>query len=260
MRVLETIYRIRPHTTATDISILINEVPDVKSILRDIDAVAPASDPSGLRTLIGQLFVEVRAPKRAPPKGAASERKFISPAQTGAKGTLAFAATLPERFPGKRIVFESPGFTPRGVLRIEDIVLVDPDTGERFLGFELKEVTSAFLGKRAPGQLAADIARDAHARDEIQAAGGKDPGPYHSFRWAIRRFEIEAEVVRQLREKAVASPSPGQIDDQMRAQVRDSLRAAFDDPNIQEMQALSAEAKAEYRAIFDEHLSFVEFF
>jgi hypothetical protein len=251
---LEQVYEIRPRTTGEEIGTLLNDftADEVKSILRDINTVAPVSRASGLRRVIGQLTVEFQPPQRY-----RQGQVAVSTSQRGARGVLASAVELLRRFPGKSVDFEVPGLTPEGAKRIEDLVIVDPKTGERILGFEIKEVTSAFLGKRAPKQLAADIARDADVRRRVADFGGAPRKPFDTFRWRIRRYEIETQAIKRLADGGVTQPTPKQIDAEMRSMVRESLKDAFEQP---EVKALPPGIRADYREAFDAGLSFVEFF
>jgi hypothetical protein len=248
---LGTIYQVRPQTTGTEIGRFFDGFApnEVKNILRDINQLAPNAEPVGLRRVIDQLVVEFVVPARSRP-GAVS----ASPAQKGGRGTLAAAVALLPLFPGKRIGFEVAALTPEGVLRIQDIVIIDPATGEHIFGFEVKEVTSAFLGRRAPGQLAADIARDAEARARA-ADLGVTRQPYDTFRWLIRRAEIQAQAISRLQGRGTRDPSPQQIDTEMRAMVRDNLKEALEQPEVRGLTNF-----AEYRRLFEQSLPFVDFF
>jgi hypothetical protein len=251
---LDTIYQIRPTTTVNEINVFLGDLgPDaVREILNYITTIAPKSDPPGLRSVIGRLFTPFRPPARWNPKQVA-----ISSQQAGAIGVLYAAVQLSQRYPGMHIFFESPDATPHGGIRIEDIALFDPTTGKRVRGFEVKEVTSAFLGDRAPGELAKDIALDYAAREWARASG-RASAPFDNFRWLIRRYDIEAEATKRLIDEGFPQPSAEQIDQKMRAMVRENLKAAFDNPEVRD--ALPKPVQAEYRKSFDDALSFVEFF
>jgi hypothetical protein len=252
VRGLSTIYDVRPRTTGEEIGVLLGDFPphDVREILQSIDQLAPHADKAGLRRLVGQLMREF-----VPPKRYRAGTVAASPTQIGARGTLATAVDLLKRFPGKSIDFEAPGLTPLGALRIEDVVIFDPVTRERIIGFEVKEVSSAFLGPRAAKQLAADIARDAAARSRSTELG-VHRNPYETFRWRVRRYEVEADAAARLRSRGIDSPTPSQLDGEMRAMIRDNLRSAFDQA---EFRNLSPAAQSEYRALFDQTTPFLEF-
>ena len=248
---LRIIYEVRPRTTGEEIGVLLGDFPpdDVKTILRSIDQLAPHAEKGGLRSLIGQLMREFVPPQKYRPGTVAA-----SPTQIGARGALAVAVELLGRFPGRSIAFEVPALTPAGAIRIEDIVILN-SSGARILGFEVKEVTSAFLGPRAPKQLAADIARDAAARDWA-GKQGVSRKPYEAFRWRVRRFELEAEASKRLQGRGAQSPTPSELDAEMRAMIRDKLKSAF---NQSEVKNLPADVQAEYRALFDQSMPFLEF-
>jgi hypothetical protein len=249
---LSTIYEVRPRTTGEEIGVLLGDFPadDVKVILQSIDRLAPHAERGGLRRLIGQLMREFVPPERYRARTVAA-----SPTQIGARSTLARAIELLRRYPGKTIDFEAPGLTPLGALRIEDIVILDPVTRERIIGFEVKEVSSAFLGPRAVKQLAADLARDAAARSR-SAELGLHRDPYETFRWRIRRYEVEAQAAARLRSRGIDTPTPGQLDGEMRVMIRDNLRSTFDQP---EFRHLPPAVQAEYRALFDQSMPLLEF-
>jgi hypothetical protein len=250
---LEAVLELRPRTTGQEIGAFLGDIDprEVQAILKDIGALRPAARESGLRRLIGQLFTEFQPPQRYRPGTV-----HASSQMRGARGVLATAIELMQRFPGKLIDFEVPGVTPSGTLRIEDVVIVDPVTGERLLGFEVKEVTAAFFGTRGAKQLSADIGRDAALRQSFRDIG-VSRRPYEGFRWRVRRFEIEAQAIKQLQARGVAKPTPGQVDLEMRAMVREGLNTAFDQP---EVRALPPAIRGEYRTLFDSYLPFVEFF
>ena len=249
---LEVLYQVRPRTTGEQIGVLLGDFPpdDVKAILRGINELAPHARQEGLRRIIGQLATEFRPPQRYRPQTVAA-----SPTQIGARGTLDTAVDLLKQFPGKTVSFEVPGLTPLGAIRIEDIVIVDPATGERIIGFEVKEVTSAFLGPRAPKQLAADIARDAVARLHARDFGVRR-GAYDTFKWRVRRFEIAADAAKRLQARGVNNPTLIQLDAEMRAMIRSGLQSTFDQA---EVRNLPPDTQAEYRALFDQTMPFLEF-
>jgi hypothetical protein len=250
---LDLIYEIRPNTTINEINVFLNDLgPNaVRETLSDIMMIAPKSDPPGLRSVIGRLFTPFRPPAKWTPG-----RVAISSQQSGAIGVLYAAVQLSQRYPGMKIVFESPDATPLGGIRFEDIALFDPSTGKRVRGYEVKEVTSAFLGDRAPVELAKDIALDYASRQWAQASGGTQ-APFESFRWQIRKYEIEAVATKKLIDEGVSQPSTDQIDQRMRAMVRENLKAAF---GKREVTSLPGPVQVEYRKLFDDALSFVEFF
>jgi len=249
---LKIIYDVRPRTTGEEIGVLLGDFPpdDVRAILQSIDQLAPHAEKAGFRRLIGQLMREFTQPRQYRPSTVAA-----SPTQIGARGVLAVSVELLRRFPGRIIAFEVPALTPLGALRIEDIVILDPVSHVRILGFEVKEVTSAFLGPRAPKQLAADIARDAAARDWARQQG-VDRKPYEAFRWRVRRFELEDEASKRLQGRGVQDPTPSQLDTEMRGMIRERLKSAF---NQAEVKNLPPNVQAEYRAIFDQSIPFLEF-
>jgi hypothetical protein len=249
---LSIIYEARPRTTGEEIGVLLGDFPpnDVRTILQSIDQLARHAEKTGFRRLIGQLMREFTQPQRFRPSTVA-----VSPTQIGARGVLAVSVELLRRFPGRTLAFEVPGLTPLGAIRIEDIVILDPFSGVRILGFEVKEVTSAFLGPRAPKQLAADIARDAAARDWARQQG-VDRKPYETFRWRVRRFELEEEASKRLRSRGVSSPTASQLDTEMRSMIRERLKSTF---NEAEVKNLPPAVQAEYRTIFDQSIPFLEF-
>jgi len=250
---LESIHELRPTTTANEINVLLGDFGPqaVQEILNDITLLVPRSDPLGLRSVIARLFTPFKQPTKWTPG-----RVAISSEQSGAIGELSAAVQLSQLYPSMRIFFQRAAVTPLGGLRIEDIVLLDPATGQRFRGYEVKEVTSAFLGNRAPGELAADIALDYAARQRALAWGVLE-APFESFRWRVRRYEIEAEATKKLIAEGVPQPTADQIDQRMRAMVRENLKAAF---ALQEVGKLPGPAQVEYRKLFDDTLPFVEFF
>lgn len=250
---LELIYEIRPRTTGEQIGRLLGDFsPDeVKSILSDLATLGPVSRASGLRRVIGHLVVERILPETYRPGQSALASK-----QVGGRGVLYSAIELLKRFPGKSISFEETEFTPAGRQRIEDIVIIDPATQRRIAGFENKEVRSQFLGRDAATELAKDITLDA-ARARAAAAGGSPRQPFDSFGWRVRRFELQAEATKALVASGVANPTPAQIDGQMRSMIRESLKGAFNDP---EVLALPKQTQAAYRASFEQSLPFVEFY
>jgi hypothetical protein len=250
---LETIIKVRPRTTGPQFSELLKtfDSGEVVSILHKVTTVRKVTTESSMRIVVGKLMVERPVPERWRPG-----QMFESTLQRSGAGTLDAAVELIKRFPGKFLLFEEPGVTPGGVLRIEDIVIVEPSTGERILGVEVKEVTSAFLGRRARHELAADIVRDYAARLQAKKIG-VNRNPYETFLWLIRKFEIATGATKRLEGRGVANPTPAKIDAEMRAMVRDSLNAAFNEP---EVKSLPPDVFKEYRDLFDKSVEFVEFF
>ena len=252
---LEAVFNLRPDLPGAKIGVLFDELGnDLGPILREINTLAPVAERQGLNSTIGQLLTEFRPSSRPSP-----QKTFISSQSSGARGELAAAAEIAARSPGKLIRFQAPWVTPRGVLRIEDIAVIDPQTNEQILGYEVKEITKAFLNERAAGQFAAYIARDAEALGLEQAAGVRRAYPqYSKFRFRIRRSEIEAQAIQQLQQNGSAKPDANQIDRQMEDLIRPSLEPAFDHP---EFTALPEGVRKTYRQIFKTNLAyFLEFF
>jgi hypothetical protein len=252
---LEALFNIQPDLSGAKIGVLFDELTrDLGPILREINTLAPVAEQQGLRATIGQLLTGFRPGSRPSP-----QKTFISSQASGARGELAAAAEIAARSPGKLIRFQVPWVTPEGVLRIEDIAVIDPQTHEQTLGYEVKEITSAFLNERAAKQLAAYIARDAEASGLEQAAGVTRTYPtYSKFRFRIRGREIEAQAIKQLQREGSANPDATQINRRMEALIRPSLEPAFKDA---EFTALPTDVQRVYRLLFEQKLSyFLEFF
>lgn len=251
---LEALFNIQPDLSGAKIGVLFDELTqDLGPILREINTLTPVADQQGLRATIGQLLTGFRPGSRPSP-----QKTFISSQASGARGELAAAAEIAARSPGKLIRFQVPWVTPEGVLRIEDIAVIDPQTHEQTLGYEVKEITSAFLNERAARQFAAYIARDAEASGLEHAAGVTRSYPYSKFRFRIRGREIEAQAIKQLQSEGSANPDATQINRRMEALIRPSLEPAFKDA---EFTALPTDVQQLYRLLFEQKLSyFLEFF
>jgi hypothetical protein len=251
---LEALFEIRPDLTGAKIGVLFDELTnDLGPILREINTLVPVAERQGLRATIGQLLTGFRPGSRPTP-----QKTFISSQASGARGELAAAVEIAARSPGKLIRFQAPWVTPQGVLRIEDIAVIDPQTNEQTLGYEVKEITRAFLNEHAARQLAAYIARDADALGLEQAAGVRRTYPqYSKYRFRIRRTEIEAQAIKQLQSEGIAKPDAKQIERRMEDLIRPSLAPAFEDP---EFTKLRDDVQKQYRQIFAANLSyFLEF-
>lgn len=245
---LEAIYQVRPETTGPEINVFLGDFGDngVKETLQDIAALAPRVEPKGLKSVIGRLFTPFTEGTKYNP-----DRSFASSSQTGAVAELYAGVEIAKKFPTMEIAFQVPEVTPGGDVRINDIVVRDPQTGAQLASFEIKEITSAFLGPRAPGELAKDIALDVQRRAEWQKAGVQR-GPFETFRWRIRGREIQAQAIESLRQEGNTSPTPQQIDERMRGLVRPGLADAF--------LQLPEPVRAEYQNLFLQNLPFVQFF
>ena len=176
--------------------------------------------------------------------------------ERGGIGSLLSGVELAQRYPGTIISFEVPVETPQGFRRVQDIAVVDPNTGRALFNFEIKEVSTVQLGRRASHEFAVDILLDIEARKAEAAAGVKLTDRYGSFRWRIRKLNLREIAVEQLKREGSASPTEADVETRMREYVQQNLRKAFTDHALATVDP--AELKA-YQDAFD-HLSFVEFF
>lgn len=242
----QALYRARPNLTAERmLSLLTDFTPEqVRGILDSIFILEPRSQ--GLGKVIGPLTSGAEMSQR------------------GAMGALTSAIQLAERFPTAKLVFEAEITNAAGdVTRVVDISVVEKQTTtvagvskstEVEIGaFEIKEVSTSSLGKRAPQELARDIARDSALRaGRLTPAGASRPF-FETFTWRIRGAEIRQQAIDALRNPAATE---AQINTKMREIVAKSLEKAFDRP---EFKALSAPEQDGYRKAFA-GVPFVEFF
>jgi hypothetical protein len=247
VRGLHAAYQIRRNLTTERIANLFAnfEPEQVKGIFQSIDFLAARS--RGLGHLLGPLT------------------SGNIPQERGAIGALTSGVQLAERYPDTIISFEEPVTKPSGaVIRIQDINVIRRETmrvaGEvrtaetTLASFEIKEVSTVNLGRRAPHELAIDIVLDAHARAQRPTPIGAARPFFETFRWRIRRLNLERIAALRAGIGDVHDP---RIEQAMRDIVKDQLRAAFNDPAL---QSLSPQEIQGYRNAFDHGVPFVEFF
>lgn len=243
------LYRVHPRMTSARLLNLFNGdlAPEAPAILLEIARLEPIS--AGLAAVIGPLTSGARN------------------SEAGARGTLAAAMRLADRFPQARLRFEVDVLDATGVVvRRIDISVVEthatrvagvPRTSTIERAYEVKEVSTASLGRRAPQELARDIARDSALRATRPVAVGGARPFFETFDWLIRRSELQQAAIRRL---GTANPTPWEVEREMRQMVAGSLRAALQRP---EFLALDPQEQAGYRAAFEGGpmaVPFVEFF
>lgn len=246
VRGLGVLYEVRPNTSSERISNLFFdfEPAQVKGIFEAIDRLAPVS--RGLGRVLGPLTSGDVAQQR------------------GAMGSLTTAVQLANEHPNAIIAFEEPVFEEGGrLIRVQDINVIERQT-TRVAGvetttemtvasFEVKEISTASLGRRGPHQLAIDIVLDSLARSRRVAPVGAQRPFFETFRWRIRRTELAQRAARNLGITDTADPH---VEPEMRRIVEGMLRSAFDDPAL---NGLSASERDGYRRAFT-GVPFVEFF
>jgi hypothetical protein len=247
VRGLAVLYAERPRMTAERVANLFQdfEPEQVRGIFQSLDRLSSVS--RGLGRVIGPLFSGDVAQQR------------------GAMGSLTSAVQLAERYPGRIISFEEPVIDVEAgrVIRVQDILVIERET-TRVAGvettseftvaaFEIKEISTASLGRRGPHQLAVDILLDARARAERVTPVGASRPFFETFRWRIRRTELAERAARNLGISDVNDP---RVEPEMRRIVEGMLERAFDDPVL---GSLSAEERAGYERAFT-GVPFVEFF
>ncbi len=246
VRGLGLLYEVRPRMTAEGLSNLFSDFEpiQVRGIFQSIDRLAPIS--RGLSRVIGPLASGNEAQQR------------------GAMGALSSANQLADQFPGRIISFEMPVIGPEGnVIRVQDIVVIEQQTtrvaGETITqevtlaAFEIKEVSTRNLGRRGPHQLAIDILLDSHARAQRATPPGTSRPFFETFRWRIRRAELQRDAMRRL---GITVPGDSRIEAEMRRMVEEQLQRAFDDPVLRTMNPTELQG---YRNAF-RNVPFVEFF
>jgi hypothetical protein len=265
IRGLNQLYEIRPRTaTRSDVhrsledlfSNFQSEPVILKGTFQSIDFLTSRSAPSrGLGSVLTSLM------------GDANQQK-------GAIAQLARGVQLAHQYPDAQIDFEQRVFievpgTNLVLERVHDIAVYRledvPTTAgvpmvERRLLFteEVKEITAGRLSSRAREQLAKDIIADALARREGFSATGNAQPFLKTFRWLIRRNELETAAIERLQKSGNSSPSAQQIDQEMRAAIAAQLEKVFDRSEIK--QALSKEELKSYQDAFAQDLPFVQFF
>jgi hypothetical protein len=188
--------------------------------------------------------------------------------QIGAMGELTSAVDIAQQFPKATLVFgERTQIDPRGIARrIIDVTAYEVEVrtvaGQQVTvevmrtRFEIKEVSTADLGTRAPHQLALDISADSADRAVRPAPIAGSRPFFETFRWRIRRIDLE-RIARQ-RLAPADRTDPVKVEAAMRDLVRDSLRPAFDDLAF---KALPQAEQEGYRNAFEHDLRlFVDFF
>jgi hypothetical protein len=240
------LYALRPNLTAERLHNLLADFQpaQVAGVLQSLSLLAPRS--RGLGKLIGPLT-----------SGAESS-------QRGAMGALTAGVDLAGKHPDATLVFEDPVFdVGGGVLRVTDISVQEQQTARvagvertttvEIAAVEVKEVSTSSFGRRAPQELARDIARDSKIRAQRVAPAGGSRAFFETFTWRVRRTELRQRAIDVLADPAA---SEQQIDAKMREFVESSLRKALDRP---EFKALPAAEQDGYRNAFT-GVPFVEFF
>jgi hypothetical protein len=246
VRGFEALYRLKPGLTAERLLNLVREFhpAQVQGILQSLAELEPRS--RGLSKVIGPLTSGAEMSGR------------------GGLGALTSGVQLAKRFPNATLVFEEPVTNAAGeVVRVIDISVQETQT-TRVAGvtktttvevgaFEVKEVSSASLGKRADQELARDIARDSSVRSQRLTPVNASRPFFETFTWRIRANEIRQQAV-----KALANPAatPKQIDAKMREIVENQLKKVFDRPELKGLPAAELDG---YRKAF-KGVPFVEFF
>lgn len=243
----KALYRARPNLTAERLLNLVGELTpeQVQGVMHALEVLEPRS--RNLRAVIGPLT-----------SGAESSIR-------GALGALTSGAQLAERFPGSTLVFEDPVFDPTGreIRRIDISVRMtettrvagQTQTREVEIGaFEIKEVSTSSFGDRAPQELARDIVRDWQLRSQRVAPVAGSRPLFETFRWRIRRVELEGRAMRRL---GTNDPKDPRVDAEMRNVVADALRKSFD---RYELNVLPEAERQAYRNAFEAGVPFVEFF
>ncbi len=163
------LYKLYPRLTGERLHSLVGDFTPVqaKGILQSISLLAPRS--RGLGKVVGPLT-----------SGAQSS-------QRGAMGALTSGVQLAQKYPDATLVFEAPQVEAGGaIVRVTDISVqetqttrvagVEKTTTVEIAAVEVKEVSSASLGKRAPQELARDIQRDSRIRAQrLAPAAGSRP-------------------------------------------------------------------------------------
>jgi hypothetical protein len=246
VRGLAILYELRPRITGERVDNLFfhNEPEQLVGILQTLDHLAPIS--RGLERLIPGLTSDNIAQQR------------------GAMGALTSASQLAEQFPGRLLAFEEPIFDDGGrLIRVQDINVIErvtetiageTRTVERTLfSYEIKEISTASLGRRGPHQFAVDMLLDSIARARVPVPAGTSRPFFETFRWRIRRTELAARAARNLGTTDTSDP---RIDAEMRRLVEGMLVRGFDDPILNTM---SSSERSGYQAAFT-GVPFVEFF
>ena len=250
---LQAVYRLRPRTTTEEIGRLLLDHPADLSqgVLQSIAVLEPNS--RGLARVIGAFLTETTA------GGAA-----LNPQQIGAIGALRTGVQLLGEFPGQILSFEEPQFSAAGTLeRVVDINVYERQS-RRIAGreqvterlttsVEVKEVSRASLGRRAPHQLAVDIVRDHRIRASRVTPVGTARPYFETLRWRIRRAEFQRDAMQRV---GATLPEDPRVEPEMRRMVQSLLEPAFNDHVLNQLPAGEAD---NYRRAFN-GVRFVEFF
>jgi len=256
VRGLETVYKIRPRTTAQQLFSLFEDFPTelTVDIFRTINTLAPRS--VGLSQVLGRLMSGDLG---------ANATSVVSIHQRGALGELSRGFVLANENPGKPIGF---GIEVRTVdpisgevlLRIVDVAVLDPAATTSHAAIaqeqiayaeESKEISSGHLGRGTPRQLAKDIVNDALSRKKTGAPR------YKSFGWAVRSWELEGIARTRLMSSGKQYITAEDISAEMRNMIKDQLRPAFQQRFLKNF--LSADEIAEYQKEFEDGIPFLVF-
>jgi hypothetical protein len=238
---IETLFRLRPRISGERLDNLFEdfEHAQVRGILQTLAFLDPVS--RHLQRLLGPLTSDSVSQQR------------------GAMGSLTAAVRLIEANPGRILLFEEPVYervTGR-LVRVQDITMIEIVDGVESIvrTYEVKEISTRRLGRRGRHQFAMDVLADS-ARMDAAAGAGTDAGahePFESFRWMIRRNELQVEAASNVGVTDVSDP---RVEVEMRRLVEGMLERGFNDPVL---RTLSPERLAAYRAAFS-GVPFVEFF
>jgi hypothetical protein len=193
-------------------------------------------------------------------------RQMATDTEPMAKATMGVLTSVYgdiKKYPGARVLFEQPRFTPAGLLyRVIDYVLEIP--GRNPLRVEVKEIYSLrSLGKRAVQQLANDIVDDAAARATFPVIPGGSRPFFETVSWRIREAELAEQAERQLIRAGIKTPTQGQIRQRVIENVQRQLRPAFDRWVVQDAVNRGVLTQTDldaYLRAFETGLPFVVFF
>jgi hypothetical protein len=244
----ELLYKLKPGLTSERLNNLLGnfEPVQVKGILHSLALLEPRS--RGLSKVIGPLTSGAQLSER------------------GAMGALTAGVQLAEEHKGPNItlVFEEPVTNDSGeVIRVTDISVqetrktrvagVEKTETVEIDAVEVKEVSTASLGKRANQELARDIARDSAVRSQRLTPVGAARPFFETFTWRIRGNEIREQAIKALGNPAATQQ---QIDAKMRDIVENTLKKVFDRPEFKKLPQAEQDG---YRNAF-KGVPFVKFF
>jgi hypothetical protein len=246
-------FRMRPQLTAERVLNVLSDFShdQVRGILQSLAFLEPRS--SGLSKVIGPLTSGSELSER------------------GAMGALTAAVQLATAHPNAKLYFEVPVTDASGeTIRVIDISVREEQTTRvagkvrtqevEIASYEVKEVSTKSLGKRAPQELARDIVRDYQLRSTRPAPVGGSRPLFETFVWRVRGLDLREQAMQSL---GTTNPRDPRIDPAMRKVLLPQLLKALDRPEVKALPAAELDA---YRKAFTSDvphqggLPFVEFF